>query len=73
MTGSPECLRGSTTAVSVRGNPDHNPNRVIHAWRHHAIEIDLRKGGASHRFLTLQFLADGHYVAETGEFLMPAG
>ena len=40
---------------------------------HHAIEINLRKGGTTHPFLMLQFLTDGHYCAETGEFLTPAG
>jgi hypothetical protein len=42
-------------------------------WRHFAIEINLRKGGTTHPFLMLQFLTDGRYVAETGEFLTPAG
>ena len=43
------------------------------AWRHVAIEINIRKGGTTHPMLTLQFLTDGHYVPETGEFLTPAG
>jgi hypothetical protein len=43
------------------------------AWRHLAIEINLRKGGTTHPFLMLQFLTDGRYDAETGEFLAPAG
>jgi hypothetical protein len=43
------------------------------AWRHLAIEINLRKGGTTHPFFMLQFLTDGHYNAETGEFLTPAG
>jgi len=43
------------------------------AWRHFAIEINLRKGGTTHPFLMLQFLTDGRYDAETGEFLTPAG
>ena len=42
-------------------------------WRHYAIEINLRKGGTTHPFLMLQFLTDGHYRADTGEFLTPAG
>jgi hypothetical protein len=42
-------------------------------WRHLAIEINLRKGGTTHPFLMLQFLTDGRYNAETGEFLTPAG
>jgi len=43
------------------------------AWRHIAIEINLRKGGTTHPFLMLQFLTDGRYDPETGEFLTPAG
>jgi hypothetical protein len=43
------------------------------AWRHLAIEINLRKGGTTHPFQMLQFLTDGRYDAETGEFLTPTG
>lgn len=43
------------------------------AWRHYAIEINLRKGGTTHPFIMLQFLTDGHYCPDTGEFLTPAG
>jgi PGM1 C-terminal domain len=43
------------------------------AWEAHAIEINLRKGGTTHPFLTLQFLTDGRYDAEQGRFLTPAG
>lgn len=42
-------------------------------WRHHAIEINLRKGGTTHPFLTLQFLTDGRYEPETGLFRTPSG
>jgi hypothetical protein len=42
-------------------------------WRHVAIEINLRKGGTTHPFLMLQFLTDGRYDTETGEFLTPTG
>ena len=31
------------------------------AWTSYAIEINLRKGGTTHPFLTLQFLTDGRY------------
>lgn len=43
------------------------------AWKHYAIEINLRKGGTTHPFLMLQFLTDGRYDARTGEFLTPSG
>ena len=42
-------------------------------WEPYAIEINLRKGGTTHPFLTLQFLTDGTYNAETGIFTAPNG
>lgn len=42
-------------------------------WEVYAIEINLRKGGTTHPFLTLQFLTDGTYNDETGVFLTPRG
>jgi hypothetical protein len=42
-------------------------------WEVYAIEINLRKGGTTHPFLTLQFLTDGTYSAETGVFTTPRG
>jgi hypothetical protein len=42
-------------------------------WAAHAIELNLRKGGTTHPFLTLQFLTDGRYDAATGRFLTPSG
>ena len=31
------------------------------SWSSYAIELNLRKGGTTHPFLTLQFLTDGRY------------
>jgi hypothetical protein len=42
-------------------------------WQTHAIEVNLRKGGTTHPFLTLQFLTDGEYVQEEGRYLTPSG
>jgi PGM1 C-terminal domain/ATP-grasp domain len=42
-------------------------------WEPYAIEINLRKGGTTHPFLTLQFLTDGKYDPETGIFTAPNG
>jgi hypothetical protein len=42
-------------------------------WRSYAIELNLRKGGTTHPFLTLQFLTDGTYDADTGLFTAPNG
>ncbi|MHC9293239.1 peptide ligase PGM1-related protein [Mycobacterium sp. LTG2003] len=42
-------------------------------WSPYAIELNLRKGGTTHPFLTLQFLTDGSYDGERGVFLTPGG
>jgi PGM1 C-terminal domain len=42
-------------------------------WTQYAIELNLRKGGTTHPFLTLQFLTDGRYDPTTALFLTPAG
>ncbi|QBR91260.1 GAF domain-containing protein [Nocardioides euryhalodurans] len=39
----------------------------------YAIELNLRKGGTTHPFLTLQFLTDGRYEPDTALFLTPRG
>ena len=43
------------------------------AWTPYAIEINLRKGGTTHPFLTLQFLTEGSYDAEEALFRTPTG
>jgi PGM1 C-terminal domain len=43
------------------------------AWSAYAIELNLRRGGTTHPFLTLQFLTDGSYDGESGRFLLPGG
>lgn len=43
------------------------------AWTPYAIELNLRKGGTTHPFLTLQFLTDGQYDAATALFVTPEG
>ncbi len=42
-------------------------------WMHYAIEINLRKGGTTHPYFMLQFLTDGAYNAEKGEYLTASG
>ncbi len=42
-------------------------------WRHYAIEINLRKGGTTHPFMTLQFLTDGMFDEEAGVYRTPTG
>ena len=43
------------------------------AWERYAIEINLRKGGTTHPFLTLQFLTGGTYDADNAIFTAPNG
>jgi hypothetical protein len=43
------------------------------AWSSYAIELNLRKGGTTHPFLTLQFLTDGRYQGTSGLFMTPGG
>ena len=42
-------------------------------WDASAIEINLRKGGTTHPFLTLQFLTDGSYDEDRAVFTAPSG
>ncbi|TCO32521.1 hypothetical protein EV652_104127 [Kribbella steppae] len=42
-------------------------------WTPYAIELNLRKGGTTHPFLTLQFLTDGRYDPRTALFITPRG
>ena len=42
-------------------------------WDTYAIEINLRKGGTTHPFLTLQFLTDGKYDPAAAIFTAPNG
>ncbi|HEY6681901.1 MAG TPA: peptide ligase PGM1-related protein [Propionibacteriaceae bacterium] len=42
-------------------------------WSPYAIELNLRRGGTTHPFLTLQFLTDGSYDGASGRFLLSGG
>jgi hypothetical protein len=42
------------------------------SWAQYAIELNLRKGGTTHPFLTLQFLTDGQYDPATALFFTPS-
>jgi hypothetical protein len=43
------------------------------AWDAYAIELNLRRGGTTHPFLTLQLLTGGLYEPDTALFLTPRG
>lgn len=42
-------------------------------WRVYAIELNLRKGGTTAPYLTLEFLTQGRYDGEAGRFLTSSG
>lgn len=42
-------------------------------WKHYAIEINLRKGGTTHPFLTLHFLVNGRYDTKDGLYHLANG
>jgi hypothetical protein len=42
-------------------------------FEHHAIEINLRKGGTTMPFQMLEFLTNGHYEPEQARFVSPTG
>ncbi|MBX2864708.1 MAG: carboxylate-amine ligase [Leptolyngbyaceae cyanobacterium MAG.088] len=43
------------------------------SWDLHAIEINLRKGGTTHPFMTLKLLTNGTYDHKTGQFFGQQG
>jgi hypothetical protein len=47
--------------------------RRAEGWDVYAIELNLRKGGTTHPFLTLQFLTDGTYERGRAQFVAPSG
>jgi hypothetical protein len=42
-------------------------------WLHYAIEINLRKGGTTHPYLMLEFLTNGVYREEIGQYYTASG
>ncbi len=66
-----EVLKGSS--VLGRFGVDFVSVQREGGWDHYAIEINLRKGGTTHTFRTLQFLTDGTYDPHTGLFLTQRG
>ena len=59
--------------VVARFGIDFVSVRKDDGWLHHAIEINLRKGGTTHPYLTLQFLTDGAYDPATGQYHSATG
>jgi hypothetical protein len=59
--------------VTGRFGVDFLSVRTPSGWDHRAIEVNLRKGGTTHPFLTLQFLTDGRYDSETATYRTAQG
>ena len=51
----------------------HQPNSPGAKWDLQAIEINLRKGGTTHPFMSLKFLTNGRYDQSTGLFYSQEG
>lgn len=64
-----QCLaaKGALERYSVDFIAVRSPETPNH-WDLHAIEINLRKGGTTHPFMTLKLLTNGHYDDDTGLF-----
>jgi hypothetical protein len=43
------------------------------SWSHYAVEINLRKGGTTRPYLTLQFLTDGRYHPDGASYVTSGG
>lgn len=65
-----ECLasKGALERYSVDFIAAQHPDGTSENWEIQAIEINLRKGGTTHPFMTLKLLTNGHYDSETGLF-----
>ena len=63
----------SARGVIGRFAVDFVTARADGAWHPYAIELNLRKGGTTHPYLTLQFLTGGAYDGDRGLFFTPAG
>jgi hypothetical protein len=63
----------ASDGVVGRFGIDFVSTRLHNEWTHHAIEINLRKGGTTHPFLMLALLTAGGYDSTTGLFHTDAG
>ncbi|MGF1513719.1 MAG: peptide ligase PGM1-related protein [Elainellaceae cyanobacterium] len=62
--------RYSVDVIAVR-RP--GPASAVASWDLQAIEINLRKGGTTHPFMTMKLLTNGHYDPGTGMFFDQEG
>jgi hypothetical protein len=73
MIGEMLAQKGALERFGVDFVTVHRPDHPEEPWDIQAIEINLRKGGTTHPFMTLQLLTNGHYDYSTGLFLNQNG
>ena len=59
--------------VLGRFGVDFISTRTEEGWRHAALEINLRKGGTTLPYMMLEFLTDGVYDLQRGEYVTAGG
>ncbi|HEY9646905.1 MAG TPA: peptide ligase PGM1-related protein, partial [Chroococcidiopsis sp.] len=65
--------KGALERFSVDFVAVYQPEQPEQPWDLQAIEINLRKGGTTHPFMTLKLLTSGHYDYGTGLFYNQQG
>jgi PGM1 C-terminal domain len=77
QVGQALAKRGALERFSLDFIAVHHPDRAIDrpgdVWEIEAIEINLRKGGTTHPFMTLKLLTHGRYDFPTGIFYNQEG
>ena len=68
--GEALAAKGAIERYSVDFIAVQQPDKT---WDLQAIEINLRKGGTTHPFMTLRLLTNGHFDYDTGRFLSQQG
>lgn len=63
----------ASKGVVGRASIDFVVVRSDGGWEPYGIELNLRQGGTTHPYLTLQFLTDGRYVPDQAAFVAPNG
>ena len=73
--GARRSARGSRTRACSAASRSTSSSCATRdgGWTPYAIELNLRKGGTTHPFLTLQFLTDGAYDPAPALFTAPNG
>ncbi|MGF1478682.1 MAG: peptide ligase PGM1-related protein [Cyanophyceae cyanobacterium] len=68
QVGEALAAKGAVERYGVDFVAVRSPHRTGETWSLHAIEINLRKGGTTHPFMTLKLLTNGEYDYSSGLF-----